>query len=85
MADTENQTLEAWGLSRLGFAIDSYVDREVNRSTRIADSGAYGIDDQGRIYTAGQPYGGAVVAQRQPISTPMLLLILAGVYLAMQK
>lgn len=83
-----NQTGEgggAWALSRLGSAIDSYVDRELNKPTVIANSGGFGIDERGELYSLGQPARGAVVTAGRPINPTFLLLILAGVFFAVQK
>jgi hypothetical protein len=82
--DTDSGT-QTWALSRLGYGIDALIDREINKPTAIANSGAYGIDNQGRIYTVGQPLPAATVAPRQPINTTLVLLVLAAVYLAMNK
>ncbi len=69
-------------MSRLGNAIDSLVDRELNKPTRIADSGGFGVGENGEIYMLGQPSQAAVVAPRQPVNMTFVLLVLAGVYLA---
>lgn len=84
MEDIQN-TGDPWLMSRLGFAVDAYVHKEINKSTRIADSGAYGLGDDGQLYNVGQPSMSATVAPRQPINTTFLLLVLAAVYLATQK
>lgn len=50
--------MTAWESARLGNAIDSLVDRVVNRPQMVADaSQAYGVDAQGRIYQLGQVNG----------------------------
>ncbi len=78
-----NESIEAWSMSRLGFAIDAYVDREINKPTAISNNSAYGIDESGRMYLQGQATQSAT--PRQPINTTFLILVLAGVFLAMQK
>lgn len=83
--DPQNGTGDPWLMSRLGYAIDAYVDREINKPTAIANSGAYGVGADGRMYMQGQPAQGAIVQPRQPVNTTLLLLVLAGVYLAMNR
>lgn len=77
---------DAWALSALGTAIGAYVDREINKPTAIANSGAYGIDERGNLYTLGQPAGQVVsnvsTTGRGVLSPTVLLLILGGLYLA---
>jgi hypothetical protein len=74
----------AWVLSRLGFAIDTYVDRQINGPQVIAQTGApYGIDQNGNLYKVGQP---TVVQTVSPMSgaggSGMLLLVLAIAFVA---
>lgn len=83
--DDTNAT-EAWGLARLGFAIDSYVDRQINSPQVLADhSAAYGMDSDGNLFKVGQPTN---VQTMTPVAgaskiTPMMLLIGLGLlYLA---
>lgn len=81
---TNSPDAGAWVLSRLGFAIDSYVDRQLNTPQVIAQSGApYGIDNNGNLYKVGQP---TTVQTVQPMSGMggggMLLLVLALAYVA---
>ena len=83
MDETNSNDGGAWVLSRLGFAIDSYVDRQLNRPQAIYDaSQAYGIDPNGQMYKVGQP---TTVQTVSPISgggSSMLLLILALAFVA---
>jgi hypothetical protein len=47
--------LGAWGLARLGHAIDVSVDRVIRDPQQIYDpSQAYGMDANGNLYTMGQ-------------------------------
>lgn len=74
----------AWVLSRLGFAIDTYVDRQINGPQVIAQTGApYGIDQNGQLYKVGQP---TTVQTVTPMSgaggSGMLLLVLAIAFVA---
>ena len=76
---TDNGT--AWALSRLGSAIDSFVDRSINAPQRIDNLGLqYGLDSNGNLYQLGQPglLGGA--SQKIGVS-PMLILVVLGVFL----
>jgi len=85
MDETQNSNDPgAWALSRLGFAIDTYVDRQLNTPQVIAQSGApYGIDQNGNLYQVGQP---TTVQTVKPMSgvggSGMLLLVLALAYVA---
>jgi len=46
----------AWGLSKLGAAIDAYVDRTINSPQIVQDaSKAYGVDANGNLYDLGKP------------------------------
>lgn len=78
------QQQDAWALGGLGYAIGAYVDRELNKPTNISANSAYGIDEQGRLYTLGQPAGQvqASVSNGKPANPMMLLLILGAVFLA---
>jgi len=87
MNETQNDGT-AWFLSHLGYAIDSYVDRTLNRPQVVYDaSQAYGVDENGNLYQLGRPAnygytqaGGTVSVGGNPL---MLLLLLGGlVYLA---
>ncbi len=77
----EPNNYEAWGLARLGFAVDELVQREINKPTAIQNSGGYGVGEDGRMYMLGQPAQSASLP-RQPVNLPFLLLVLAAVYLA---
>jgi hypothetical protein len=76
--------LGAWGLSRLGFAIDTWTDREINRPQKIAQSGApYGIDQNGNLYEVGKPATVQTVSPVKGGANPqMLLLVLVLAYVA---
>lgn len=83
MDDTTNDT-GTWALARLGYAIDAYVDRQLNNPQIITDhSAAYGMDSNGNLYKVGQP---TTVQTVSPMAgTPnatMLLLILGVAFLA---
>lgn len=48
--------MDAWMMSRLGFALDTYIDREINKPQLVYDqSQAYGVADDGTLYTLGRP------------------------------
>lgn len=88
MNETQNSDAGAWFLSRLGYAIDSYVDRTINRPQVVYDaSQAYGVDENGNLYRLGQPAnygynqtGGTVSVGGNPL---MLVLLVGGLlYLA---
>lgn len=80
---TNNPDGGAWVLSRLGFAIDTYVDRELNRPQVIAESGSpYGIDQSGNLYKVGQPTTVQTVTPVSGGGGGMLLLVLALAYVA---
>lgn len=73
----------AWVLSRLGFAIDTYVDRQLNRPQAVYDaSQAYGIDPNGQMYRVGQPTTVQTVSPISGGSSSMLLVILALAFVA---
>jgi len=74
----------AWGLSRLGYAIDVFVDRKLNNPQLITDhSAAYGMDASGNLYEVGQP---TTVQQVSPLGgqggSSLLLLVLALAFMA---
>lgn len=74
----------AWVLSRLGYAIDTYVDRQINGPQVIAQNSApYGIDQNGNLYKVGQP---TTVQTVQPVTgragSSMLLVVLAIAFVA---
>ena len=73
----------AWALSRLGYAIDVYTDRQLNTPQVITDhSAAYGMDSNGNLYQVGQP---TTVQTVKPVSaggSSMLLLVLVLAYVA---
>jgi hypothetical protein len=85
MDETQSGTdAGAWALSRLGYAIDAYVDRQLNTPQVIYDSSAaYGIDGNGQMYKVGQP---TTVQTVSPVSgtggSTMLLLVLALAFMA---
>lgn len=85
MDETSNSTdTGTWALARLGFAIDTYVDRQLNAPQQIYDaSQAYGIDSNGQMYKVGQP---TTVQTVQPVTgragSSMLLVVLAIAFVA---
>jgi hypothetical protein len=49
---------DSWLAARVGNAIDAATDRALNRPQLGSDPGqAYGVDQNGRIYTLGQTNG----------------------------
>lgn len=74
-------TQDPWNLAILGQAIGTYVDREINKPTAIASSQNYGIDQNGQLYTLGQPAGqvAANVSTVKASNNNMMLLLILGV------
>lgn len=75
---------DSWALSRLGYAIDVFVDRRLNNPQVITDhSAAYGMDANGNLYEVGQP---TTVQQVSPLGgqggSSLLLLVLALAFMA---
>ncbi len=73
-----------WALSRLGFAIDTYVDRQINSPQRIDNPALqYGVDANGNLYQVGQPgsLGANGTQTRQIGISPLLLLAIGAVVL----
>lgn len=82
MDETQNNDAGAWFLSRLGFAIDTYVDRTLNRPQVVYDAAqAYGVDENGNLYRLGQPAGYGYTPTGGTVSVggnPLMLLLLIG-------
>jgi hypothetical protein len=77
---TDPQTTDQWALSRLGFAIDTLVDRTINSPQAIDNPAiAYGVDANGNMYQVGQPgtigVNGARRTTTMPITVPPLLIL----------
>jgi hypothetical protein len=72
---------DAWALSRLGYAIDRLVDREINAPQRITGQTGYGINEYGELYQLGQNGTAYTPAAPKPINWPFLLLVGGGLYL----
>jgi hypothetical protein len=52
---TQAQDAGAWVLSKLGYAIDVYVDRTLRRPAEVVDpSVQFGMDAYGNVYQAGK-------------------------------
>lgn len=82
----ENQDGGAWVLSRLGYAIDAYVDRQLSNPQIIQDhSAAYGMDSNGNLYRVGQPTTVQTVAPVAGTISPTLLLLALGVFLLVKR
>lgn len=83
MADIYADDFGAWTLSRLGNAIDVYVDRTINNPQIVRDaSQAYGVDANGNLYDLGQPRGVATTPIRATTalaSNQNLLLLGMGI------
>lgn len=80
-----DQSADAWTMARLGNAIDSYVDRQLNSPQMMTGQTGYGIDQYGALYPLGQPATQQQVAAVQARPNYMLLLLIAGgIYLATQ-
>lgn len=86
MDDTQSQDGGAWVLSRLGYAIDAYVDRQLNNPQIIQDhSAAYGMDQNGNLYKVGQPTTVQTVSPVAGAINPTLLLLALGLYLLAKR
>lgn len=80
MADTDDTT--AWGLSRLGHAIDVYVDRQLgSQSQVIMGQAGYGIGADGALYQLGTTANGNTVATAAKPNVMLLALVGLGIYL----
>ena len=74
MDETSSVPLDAWLASRAGFAIDTWVDRTVNKPQIVYDaSQAYGVSDNGTLYTLGRP-GSNVGAVGGGVNSTLLLI-----------
>lgn len=85
MDDTQTQSGDggAWDLSKLGYAIGVYVDRQLNSPQTISNGQAYGMDSNGNLYKVGQPTTVQTVAPlSSPGGSPLLLIVLALALLA---
>jgi hypothetical protein len=82
MDETTNST-DTWALSRLGYAIDALVDRQLNNPQVITDhSAAYGMDANGNLYKVGQPTTVQTVSPVKANNSTLLLLVLAVAFYA---
>lgn len=80
MDQTDNT---AWALSRLGNAIDAYVDRQIGtQSQTIIGQVGYGIDSNGQLYQLGTTSGGGTAAVPAKPNLMLILLVCIGVYAA---
>jgi hypothetical protein len=80
MGDTDYTT--AWGLARLGNAIDVYVDRQLGaQSQTVMGQTGYGIDASGNLYQLGQTASGATVTRPAQPNVMLLALIGLGIYM----
>lgn len=66
--------LDAWFASRAGFAIDTWVDRTLNKPQLVYDaSQAYGVSDNGTLYQLGRP-GASVPSVGGGVNSTLLLV-----------
>jgi hypothetical protein len=65
----------AWFLSRLGNAIDVYVDRQLNSPQVLQNGSGYGVDQNGNLYQVGKPTTVQGVTPVGGGSMNMLLLV----------
>jgi hypothetical protein len=84
--DDETQSgtdVGTWGMARLGYAIDTYVDRQINTPQVMSNGAAYGMDSNGNLYKVGQP---TTVQTVSPVSgangSSLLLIVLVLAYVA---
>jgi hypothetical protein len=91
MDETSNGGMDSWMSARLGNAIDALTDRALNRPQMGSDPAqAYGVDQNGRIYTLGQVNGqiSAQVNTAAPVGSNKLmpwLIIAAVVFFAIES
>lgn len=76
--DEQNQQPSAWDFSRLGNAIDRYVDRQLNNPQIVHDaSDQYGVGPNGELYHVGQA-GDPAIRQPVRVNSGMTTWLLIG-------
>jgi hypothetical protein len=81
----EKLPTDAWLSARLGFALDSVIDRVINKPELVYDgNGAYGVNPDGTLYQLGQPNYAAPTARKPVVlgNTGLLLIVVGLVFLA---
>jgi|GEM_PF-6910816 hypothetical protein len=73
----------AWWAARLGFALDTYVDRKLIGRPSLSDSNSqmYGQDEFGNTFVVGQQSGLARAAPAPRANPLMVLLLIGGIIL----
>jgi len=86
---TDTSAWSAWALSRVGNAIDAYVDRQIlGPQYLVGGSQQFGMDANGNVYPLGQASGqviGNVQRGGQAISPILLIGIIALVVIVGSK
>jgi hypothetical protein len=81
MDETQSNGWDAWGQAVLGNAINVAVDRYAYGPQSLGDSGqAYGVDQNGRMYTLGQTNGqlaGTIQTRAPGVISPWLIVAVA--------
>lgn len=72
-----DDSTSAWLAARAGFALDTWVDRQLGGGQTMSSSQAYGQDEFGNVYQLGQPYMPTRVTST-PQMNPLFLLLLVG-------
>lgn len=73
-----DDSTSAWLAARAGFALDTWVDRQLGGGQTLYNSGqTYGQDEYGNVYVLGQPNVPTRVSSTQQVP-PLLLLLLVG-------
>lgn len=73
-----DESTSAWLAARAGFALDTWVDRQLGGGQTLRNSGqSYGQDEYGNVYVLGQPNTPTRVTSA-PQMNPLFLLLLVG-------
>jgi hypothetical protein len=78
---------DAWGQAVLGTAINAAVDRYVYGPQTLGDGGqAYGVDQNGRMYTLGQTNGqlSATIQTRAPSTISPWLIVAVAIFAVLE-
>jgi hypothetical protein len=87
MDETQSNGWDAWLQARLGTAIDVAIDRTAYGPQTLGDGGqAYGVDQNGRMYTLGQSNGqlAATIQTRAPGAISPWLIVAVAIFAVME-